>query len=276
MAWPPERIVCLTEETAETLYLLGEEDRIVGVTGYAVRPERIRAEKPRIAAFTSADIPKILALKPDLVLLFSDLQAEIGAELSRAGVQTHHFNQRDVAGIFDMVATLGALVGRPERAAALIESWRLRIGAMRAARPARRPLVWFEEWDEPLIAGIGWVGELIEIAGGRDLTDHLRNAHAARERIVPPDMIRDSRPDLILASWCGKKVRPARIAERPGWGLIPAVQNGLVREIKSPLVLAPGPAALTDGLDEIRAAVLAAAGEAESLLAEGGRDRQAG
>lgn len=260
MPWPPERIICLTEETAETLYLLGEDSRIVGVTGYAVRPPRIRAEKPRVGAFTSADAPKILDLRPDLVLTFSDLQAPIAARLIEAGIAVHAFNQRDVAGIFAMVSMLGAMVGRQDRAAALIAEWRAKIAAMQAAPPPRRPRTWFEEWDEPLIAGIGWASELLEIAGGTDVARHLRAHPDAKSRILSPDTVRAWAPELILASWCGKKVRAERIAARPGWDAVPAVRSGLIREVKSPLILAPGPAALTDGLDAIRAAVLEAAG----------------
>ncbi|MBM3508564.1 MAG: cobalamin-binding protein [Alphaproteobacteria bacterium] len=252
----PSRIVCLTEETVETLYLLGEEHRIVGVTGYAVRPARVRREKPRVSAFTSADISKIVALEPDLVLTFSDLQAGIAADLIRAGLQVHAFNQRDVAGILAMIRTLGALIGADAKAAVLVASLDQRLATVRqeaAGRP--RPRVYFEEWDDPLITGIGWVSELIEIAGGRDAFAELRARPAAKDRIVTPDAVIAARPDVIVASWCGKKVRPERIAARPGWSAIPAVAAGRIREIKSPLILQPGPAALTDGLDALVAAI---------------------
>lgn len=251
-AFPPKRIVCLTEETVETLYLLGEQDRIVGVSGYAVRPPQVRREKPRVSAFISADIPKILALDPDLVLAFSDLQADIVADLVRAGIAVHVFNQRDIAGILAMIRTLGALVGASDRAEALARSYETRLADVKARfcnRP--KPKVYFEEWDEPLISGIGWVSELIEIAGGDDILAHLRNQKAAKDRIVAPDVVRDARPDVILASWCGKKVRFETIRQRPGWSDIPAVRDNLLVEIKSPLILQPGPAALTDGLDAI-------------------------
>ncbi len=250
--FPPERIVCLTEETVEALYLLGEDRRIVGVSGYAVRPARVRRDKPRVGAFTSADIPKILALDPDLVLTFSDLQAEIVAELIRAGVTVHAFNQRDVAGIMAMIRTLGALVGCPDRAEALVQEMAARLVP---AAPAHRPRVWFEEWDDPLISGIGWVSELIAVAGGDDVFADLSQQKSARDRIVSPDRVIAAAPDVILASWCGKKVRPEKIAARPGWEAIPAVKAGRIVEIKSPLILQPGPAALTDGLDAIRAAL---------------------
>ncbi|MGY6411484.1 MAG: ABC transporter substrate-binding protein [Alkalilacustris sp.] len=253
--FPPERIVCLTEETVETLYLLGEDARIVGVTGYAVRPARVRREKPRVGAFTSADLDKILGLEPDLVLTFSDLQAEIAAGLIRAGVAVHAFNQRDIAGILAMIRTLGALVGAAERAEALAAAYEARLAEVAAAAPAQRPSVWFEEWDEPLISGIGWVSELIEIAGGRDAFAPLAAEKSARDRIVAPEAVAAAAPDVILASWCGKKVRPERIAARPGWERVPAVRAGRIHEIKSPLILQPGPAALTDGLDAIRAAL---------------------
>ena len=257
--FPPERIVCLTEETVETLYLLGAQDRIVGVTGYAVRPAQVRREKPRVGAFTSADLPKILGLAPDLVLTFSDLQAEIAAGLIRAGVAVHAFNQRDVAGILAMIRTLGALVGLPERAAAMADGYERRLAAVAAAAPATRPAVWFEEWDDPLISGIGWVSELIGIAGGRDVFGALAAEAAAQDRIVAPEAVVAAAPDVILASWCGKKVRPEKIAARPGWQAIPAVRAKRIHEIKSPLILSPGPAALTDGLDAIRAALAGAA-----------------
>ncbi len=253
--FPPERIICLTEETVETLYLLGEDARIVGVTGYAVRPARVRREKPRVGAFTSADLPKILALKPDLVLTFSDLQAEIAAGLIRAGIAVHAFNQRDIAGILAMIRTLGALVGANARAEALAAGYEARLADVAAAAPAHRPSVWFEEWDDPLISGIGWVSELVAVAGGRDVFAHLAAEKSARDRIVAPDTVAAAAPEVILASWCGKKVRPERIATRPGWERLPAVRAGRIHEIKSPLILQPGPAALTDGLDAIRAAL---------------------
>jgi len=254
--FPPRRIVCLTEETVETLYLLGEQDRIVGVSGYAVRPPRVRREKPRVSAFISADIAKILALEPDLVLAFSDLQADIAADLVRAGVAIHVFNQRDVAGILAMIRTLGALVGAAERADQLAISYQRRLAGIAAIdRPSAKPKVYFEEWDDPLISGIGWVSELIEIAGGEDILPKLRFQRAAKDRIIMPDVVRAAAPDVILASWCGKKVVHDRIRQRPGWNEIPAVRNGRIFEIKSPLILQPGPAALTDGLDAIVAAL---------------------
>jgi iron complex transport system substrate-binding protein len=254
--FPPRRIVCLTEETVETLYLLGEEDRIVGVSGYAVRPPRVRKEKPRVSAFISADIPKILALEPDLVLCFSDLQAGIATELIRAGVAVHVFNQRDVAGILAMIRTLGALVGEPEKAAALAGTLARRLDEVaRAVRGKPRPRVYFEEWDDPLITGIGWVSELIEIAGGEDVFPHLRRQKSAKDRIVTLDAVIEAAPDVILASWCGKKVVPEKIRGRPGFERIPAVRDNRIVEIKSALILQPGPAALTDGLDAIVAAL---------------------
>jgi iron complex transport system substrate-binding protein len=254
--FPPRRIVCLTEETVETLYLLGEQERIVGVSGYAVRPPKVRREKPRVSAFVSADIPKILALKPDLVLAFSDLQADIAADLVRAGVAIHVFNQRDVAGILAMIRTVGALVGAAERADRLAGDYEKRLADIAAkARPASKPKVYFEEWDDPLISGIGWVSELIEIAGGEDIFPELHFQKAAKDRIVAPDAVRMAAPDVILASWCGKKVVPDKIRTRPGWSGIPAVRDDRIVEIKSPLILQPGPAAQTDGLDAIIAAL---------------------
>ena len=251
-SFPPSRIVCLTEETVETLYLLGEQDRIVGVSGYCVRPPQVRRENPRVSAFITADVPKILALEPDLVFAFSDLQADIAAELARAGVAVHLFNQRDIAGIMAMIRTVGALVGAADRADALARSFEERLESLAASVSGRaRPRVYFEEWDEPLISGIGWVSELIEIAGGADIFAENRAKQAAKDRIVPPQAVIDARPDIILASWCGKKVRPERIAGRLGWDAIPAVRDGRIHEIKSPLILQPGPAALTEGLDAI-------------------------
>jgi iron complex transport system substrate-binding protein len=254
--FPPRRIVCLTEETVETLYLLGEQDRIVGVSGYAVRPPQVRREKPRISAFVSTDIPKILALEPDLVLAFSDLQAAIVADLIRAGIAVHAFNQRDVAGILAMIRTLGALVGAADRADQLAASFEKRLATVSATPlPRPRPKVYFEEWNDPLISGIGWVSELIEIAGGEDILPELRSHQAAKDRIISPELVRAAAPDLILASWCGKKVVPEKIRQRPGWSEIPAVRNNRIVEIKSALILQPGPAALTDGLDAIVAAL---------------------
>ncbi len=252
----PKRIVCLTEETVETLYLLGAEDRIVGVTGYAVRPKRVRQEKPRVGAFTSADVPRILALEPDLVLTFSDLQADIAAELIRAGMAVHAFNQRSVAGIFEMIRTLGALVGHMAEADALIAKLSGNVVRAKVAAAGRiRPLVYFEEWDDPPIAGIGWVSELIGIAGGDDVFADRAQSQGAKGRILDASEVIAARPDLILASWCGKKVRPEKIAARPGWADIPAVARGRIVEVKSPLVLAPGPAALSDGLAALAAAI---------------------
>jgi iron complex transport system substrate-binding protein len=251
--FPPERIVCLTEETVETLYLLGEDRRIVGVSGYAVRPARVRKEKPRVSAFISADFEKVLALEPDLVLTFSDLQADIAAELIRRNIAVHAFNHRDVAGIFDMIRTLGALVGVPSRAEGLARALERRIddARRRAGALERRPRVYFEEWDEPMISGIRWVAELIEIAGGIEVFPELSMQKNARDRVVSAPELIAAAPDIIIGSWCGKKFVPAKVAARPGFAAIPAVRDGFLREIKSPLILQPGPAALTDGLDAL-------------------------
>ena len=246
--YPPARIVCLTEETVETLYLLEEDARIVGISGYTVRPPEAR-EKPKVSAFIKADIDKILALKPDLVLAFSDLQADIVVDLIRRGVAVHAFNQRDVAGIFGMIFMLGALVDAAERAAALAD--RLAAGLaqtrMRAMQLKRRPKIFFEEWDEPIISAIPWVSELMALAGGDDIFAD-RRAGAAKERIVAAPEIIARAPDIIIGSWCGKKFRPEKVAARPGFAAIPAVRDGALHEIKSALILQPGPAALTDGL----------------------------
>ena len=249
------RIVCLTEETVETLYLLGQEHRIVGVTGYAVRPARVRREKPRVGAFTSADLDKILALSPDLVLTFSDLQADIAAGLIRAGIEVHAFNHRDVAGILHMIRTLGALIGCVDQAEALVAGYQSKINELRQIERPSRPRVFFEEWDDPIISGIKWVSELVEIAGGQDVFPELSAEPLAKHRILLPEEVPPRAPDVILASWCGKKVLPSRIAARVGWQDVPAVLDGRIHEIKSPLILQPGPAALTDGLDAIVAAL---------------------
>jgi iron complex transport system substrate-binding protein len=255
--FPPERIVCLTEETVETLYLIGEERRIVGVSGYAVRPARVRKEKPRVSAFISADFEKVLALEPDLVLTFSDLQADIAAELIRRNIAVHAFNHRDVAGIFDMIRTLGALVGATGKTETLARALEQRIAdaRTRAAALERRPRVYFEEWDEPMISGIRWVAELIEIAGGIEVFPALSMRKNARERIVSAPELIAAAPDIIVGSWCGKKFVPAKVAARPGLAAVPAVRDGFLREIKSPLILQPGPAALTDGLDALAAII---------------------
>jgi iron complex transport system substrate-binding protein len=255
--FPPERIVCLTEETVETLYLLGEQDRIVGISGYVVRPPEARRDKPRVSAFTSAKIDKILALKPDLVLTFSDLQAEIAAELIRRGIAVHGFNQRSVAEILAMIRMLGAMVGAGDKASRLADGLGERLAAIRreSERNSSRPRVYFEEWDEPMIAGIGWVSELIGIAGGVDIFADRARAAGAKDRIVASGAVIAARPDIILASWCGKKVSMAKIRARPGWDAIPAVGANRIHEIKSSIILQPGPAALTDGLDAILAAL---------------------
>lgn len=255
--YPPRRIVCLTEETVETLYLIGEQDRIVGVSGYAVRPPQVRKEKPRVSAFISADIPKILALEPDLVLAFSDLQGQLAADLARAGIAVHLFNQRDIAGILAMIRTIGALVDASSRAAALADRLQRKLDAVATAAQGNmaRPKVYFEEWNDPLISGICWVSELIEIAGGVDAFPALRREQGAKQRILDPSAVIAAAPDIILASWCGKKVRMKDFYERPGWNDIPAVKSNRIVEIKSPIILQPGPAALTDGLDAICAAL---------------------
>ncbi|HJU19329.1 MAG TPA: cobalamin-binding protein [Stellaceae bacterium] len=248
--FPPRRIVCLTEETVETLYLLGEQDRIVGISGYVVRPPQARREKPRVSAFTSANIDKILALAPDLVLTFSDLQAGIAADLIRHGIAVHAFNQRSVAGILDMIRVVGALVDADERARQLVSTLEARLdnARSRGERLPKRPLVFFEEWDDPLIFGIGWISELVGIAGGIDIFADRAVAGAAKDRVVTLDEVAARRPDLIVGSWCGKKFRPEQVTARPGFDRIPAVQNQDLYEIKSSLILQPGPAALTDGL----------------------------
>jgi len=252
MASYPQRIICLTEETTETLYRLGAGDRIVGVSGYTVRPPEARA-KPKVSAFLTARFDKIEALEPDLVLAFSDLQADITAELVRRGYTVVTFNQRSVDEIFQMIRMLGGLVGLSDRAEALVAELQSELDAVRASAAALpcRPRVFFEEWDDPLISGIRWVDELIEIAGGTCLFPELRAAALAKDRIVPPDRVREAAPDIVFASWCGKKVRPERIASRPGWDVVPAVRHGRIHEIKSTYILQPGPASLTEGVRQL-------------------------
>jgi iron complex transport system substrate-binding protein len=256
----PRRIVCLTEETTETLYLLGEGHRVAGVSGYTVRPPEAR-QKPRVSAFINARFDKIAALEPDLVLGFSDLQADIAAELVKRGYTVVVFNQRSVTEILQMIRLVGGLVGQSERAASLVAELEAGLDAVRAraaALPAR-PRVFFEEWDAPLISGIRWVEELVEIAGGEPIFPELRDAKLGKDRIVSSEEVVRRAPDAIIASWCGKAVNKDRIRARPGWQDVPAVHANHVYEVKSALILQPGPAALTDGLRELHAAIATAA-----------------
>jgi len=248
----PRRIVCLTEETTETLYLLGEGDRVVGVSGYTVRPPEAR-QKPRVSSFINARYDKIDALRPDLVLAFSDLQADLAAELGKRGYAVMLFNQRSVAEILQMIRIVGALVGCADRAHRLADELDRGLDAIRAASAALplRPRVYFEEWDDPLISGIRWVDELIEIAGGDSIFTHLRDAKLGRDRIISSEEVCARRPDVIVASWCGKAVRREKIVARPGWDALPAVRDGHIYEIKSSYILQPGPAALTEGVHQL-------------------------
>ncbi len=250
----PKRIVCLTEEPTEVLYALGEQDRIVGISGFTVRPPRARKEKPKVSAFTSAKIDEILKLEPDFVVGFSDIQADIAAELVRRGVEVWISNHRSVDGILDYIRRLGALVGEAERANAYADELQRGLAAIEAeaSRLPRRPKVYFEEWDEPIITGIRWVAELVRIAGGDDIFPELSVEPLAKARILANgDPVVERAPDIILGSWCGKKFRPEKVAARPGWDVIPAVRDGELHEIKSPLILQPGPAALTEGVAAI-------------------------
>jgi iron complex transport system substrate-binding protein len=255
----PQRIVCLTEETTEWLYLLGEEARIVGISGYTVRPRRAREEKPKVSAFLSAKIAKILALRPDCVFGFSDLQADIAAELIRAGVQVTVFNQRSVGEIFSMLFQVAAMVGAAERGARLLEGMRARLSEIEAeaARLERRPRVYFEEWDEPNISAIRWVSELLRIAGGDDCFPELADKPLGKDRIIGDgaEIVRRA-PDIVIGSWCGKKFRPEKVAARAGWEGVPAVRDGQLFEIKSADILQPGPAALTDGVEQLHRIVM--------------------
>ena len=256
----PSRIVCLTEETTETLYLLGEEQRIVGISGFTVRPPRARKEKPRVSAFTSAKIDKILALQPDLVLGFSDLQADIAAELVRHGIEVHVFNQRSVADILRVIRTLGGMIGCESKAAALSDTLEAGLEAVQAAAAGlpRRPRVYFEEWDEPQISCIRWVSELIGIAGGDEICAELARQSLGRDRVIAdPLEVPRRAPDIIFGSWCGKKFNPRAVAARPGWAEVPAVHDGELHEVKSSIILQPGPAALTDGVRELHRVIAA-------------------
>lgn len=250
----PKRIICLTEEPTEVLYALGEQDRIVGISGFTVRPARARKEKPKVSAFTSAKIEEILMLKPDLAIGFSDMQADIAQALIRHGIEVWISNHRSVDGILAYVRRLGALIGiwdKAEAYARKLEQHRDNIHRAASALP-RRPRVYFEEWDDPQISAIGWVSELVSIAGGDDIFPELAACSLGKDRVVTDagEVIRRS-PDIVIGSWCGKKFRPERVAARPDWNRIPAVINGELHEIKSPIILQPGPAALTDGLDAL-------------------------
>jgi iron complex transport system substrate-binding protein len=250
----PERIVCLTEESTETLYRLGEERRIVGISGYTVRPARARREKPRVSAFLSAKTDRILELKPDLVIGFSDLQADIARDLAKAGLNVLIFNQRSVDEILSMILTLSSIVGASAKGAALVRELEDGLAEIREKAKAfpRRPRVYFEEWDEPMISAIRWVSELVEIAGGEDVLADLSHSRSATGRIVSDSsLLIQKDPQVILGSWCGKKFRPERVAARPGWSAIAAVRNNQLHEIKSAEILQPGPAALTDGVRRI-------------------------
>jgi iron complex transport system substrate-binding protein len=252
----PSRIVCLTEETTETLYLLGEGARVVGISGYTVRPPEAR-EKPKVSAFINARFDKIEALRPDLILAFSDLQADIAAELIRRGYAVVTFNQRSIAEILQMIRVVGALVGCGDRAVALAETLDRGLDQIRdrASALPRRPRVFFEEWDSPLISGICWVEELIEIAGGEPIFPALRTARLAKDRIVSPDAVIARDPEVVIASWCGKAMKKRTIVERPGWDRISAVRADRIYEIKSTYILQPGPAALTEGVSRLHAAI---------------------
>lgn len=254
MSRTPQRIVCLTTETVEVLYALGEQERIVGISGYTVRPPEARKEKPKVFAFTTGDIDKILATQPDLVLTFSDLQSEISRDLIKAGVPVYAFNMRSVEDILGMIETLGRLVGAEARALAIVAGLEAQIAQARAiaaeryARSGKKPRVYFEEWDEPLISGIRWASELIEIAGGEDVFAEQARSPLAKDRRPTPQEVIARAPDIIIGSWCGKHFRPERVAARPGWENIPAVHTGKLHEIKSAIILTPGPVAISEGL----------------------------
>lgn len=250
----PQRIVCLTTETVEVLYSLGEQDRIVGISGYTTRPAIARKEKPKVAAFTTAKISKILELQPDLVLGFSNLQADIAAELIKAGIEVHVFNQRSLDGILRMILTTGRLVGAAEKAQTIVQEIEQHIKRVKEAASylPRKPKVYFEEWDEPMMCSIRWAAELIAIAGGEDCFPELSQFHSARERMVTPAQVLERMPDIIIGSWCGKKFQPEQVMAREGWSVIPAVKNGMLFEIKSADILQPGPSVFYHGLKQLQ------------------------
>lgn len=266
----PQRIICLTEETTETLYLLGEDRRIAGISGYTVRPPRARREKPKVSAFTSAKFDKIMELEPDLVLAFSDLQADIAAELIKRGVTVFTFNQRSVAEILQMILTLARLVGCAEKGERLVAELRGGLDHIRmsAARFSHRPRVFFEEWHDPLISGIRWVEELVEVAGGTTLYPQLRESKVAKDRILNPSEVAARDPEVVIASWCGRAVNKGLIRGRQGWGQVSAVRRGHIYEVKSTYILQPGPAALTEGVRQLHTIIARAAGvDVEQALA---------
>jgi iron complex transport system substrate-binding protein len=259
----PERIVCLTEETTETLYLLGEEDRIVGISGFTVRPPQARKEKPKVSLFTSANTEEIVGLAPDLVLGFSDLQADVARDLVKCGLTVMIFNHRSVQEILNFIMTLGGLIGASDRAGALVEELEAGLDKIRdaASRLERRPRVYFEEWDDPLITGIKWVSELVELAGGIDCFAENREFPHAKDRIIADPMEVVSRqPEIIIGSWCGKMFKPEKVKARDGWGKIEAVRENRLHEVKSAEILQPGPAALTVGVKKIHEIIMAWAG----------------
>ena len=254
----PQRIVCLTEEPTETLYLLGEQARIVGISGFTVRPPAARRDKPKVSAFISAKFDRILELKPDFAIGFSDIQADIAAELVRRGIEVWIANHRSIEGILDYVLRLSGLVGATTRGQQLVDGWRrgLDACAKRAAARGQRPRVYFEEWDEPRISGIQWVAELVRVAGGDDIFPELAAEPLAKGRILADDRkIIERQPEIVIGSWCGKKFRPEQVAARPGWEQVPAVHHDELHEVKSPLILQPGPAALGDGLAALEAII---------------------
>lgn len=255
MNFLPKRIICLTTETVEVLYRLGEQARIVGISGYTTRPAVARKEKPKVAAFTTAKIDKILELKPDLILGFSNLQADIAAELIKAGIEVHVFNQRSIADILRMIITTGRLVGATEKAENIVQNLQTQMMAARKTASAlpRKPKVYFEEWNEPMMCSIRWAAELIEIAGGKDCFPELSQFHNARERVVTPAQVLERRPDIIIGSWCGKKFQPEEIIQREGWSTLPAVKNKMIFEIKSADILQPGPSVFEHGLKQLEA-----------------------
>jgi iron complex transport system substrate-binding protein len=259
----PKRIVCLTEETTEALYLMGEGERVVGISGYTVRPPEAR-RKPKVSSFLHARYEKIDALAPDLILAFSDLQSDITNDLVKRGYSVFTFNQRSVDEILQMIRVLGGIVGTPDKGHALADELMAGLDAIRARanQLPRRPRIYFEEWDDPLISGIQWVEELIEIAGGEPVFPRLRHAKLAKDRIVSSADVIDARPDIVIGSWCGKPVRREKIAARPGWSDIPAVRDGHIYEIKSTYILQPGPASLTEGVTQLQRIIL---GWAETL-----------
>ena len=247
----PKRIVCLTEEPTEILYLLGEEKRIVGISAYTCRPKQAKEDKPVVSAFISGSVKKIIDLEPDLIIGFSDIQGQLAKDLIEANQQVIIFNQRTVQEILEVIYMIGAIVGVPNRASDLIKTYIQRLNKLQNKSRLKRPKVYFEEWDDPMISGIRWVSELIELAGGHDIFLEKSKGKLAKERFVQNEDVIGKNPDIYIASWCGKKFNKPSVLNRPGWTDINAIKRDHIYELDPSIILQPGPACLSDGLDEL-------------------------